>query len=122
MIKISEISVSDIGIGIGIIGYRKILKYLISVSDKKCDIGPSLIVSNQLAASRHWANSICGTVFPLNQPCVLPAGHHLSPYGRDIHSKLVHPERVTQYKYLPQNTRNIGTLQLTKTISPGCVF
>ena len=42
MIKISEISVSDMGIGIGIIGYRKILKYRISVSGQKCDIGPSL--------------------------------------------------------------------------------
>ena len=40
MIKISEISVSDIGIGIGIIGYRKILKYRISVLDQKYDIGP----------------------------------------------------------------------------------
>ena len=40
--KILEISVSDIGIGIGIIGYRNFLKYRISVSDQKCDIGPSL--------------------------------------------------------------------------------
>ena len=78
MIKILEISVSDICILIGIIGY--ILKYRISVSDQKCDIGPSLSMTDHM----FWYSDFHQTQLYIHFVWYTMGNHHFDKQCSDL--------------------------------------